>query len=456
MVCGQCGNTNSGEAAHCTGCGSLLVAEPIRYDDQAATVVDYSLAPTRVEALAAVDTEEIPDSDLQPTTALLDTVVQTHTTGSGSNGSKARLTPLSSVHTDPLAQPIAENLLSTRKDSGRGPQDEPQPTDGRLTDTVPHDLMQTARATPEQLAEMVAKSRAEDQPQAETREAPKTDAVAKTTPKPRSAPASPPTQPARGLIRVIMALFGLSLLGIFAAGLLVGGMPGDIIAAVRALPIPQLYLALAGVVLLLAAVLPLPYTVRGALAAALGIAPLVFMLIDWQFDWRRSVTLVAMVLVPAALLHRARHSKTIFARVVIALGIGALLAPLLVPFGGVIPAKQLLTGLQMGPFYQLAPRLYPLVVALLCLLCLLPLLLPRRTGLARLWALALLVYLPVQAWLEVAVSVSSVSEAISSRLTTLTHGLTVFIFLTITAVGLAHIIWSLSGSANRTEVVPSA
>lgn len=454
MVCGQCGNTNPGEAAHCTSCGSRLFAEPIRYDDQAATVVDYSLAPTSIDAVSSIATEEILESEPRPNTALLDTAVQTHTTGNGSNGSKARLAPVASTDTDPQSQAMAEDLLATREDSRPRPHHAPEQTDWPLTDTMPHHLIQTARATPEQLAEMAALSKTPDQPEIERRKAAKTDPVAKPTPRAQPSSPTPPTQPASRLIRVLMALFGLGLLGIFAAGLLVGGMPTDIVATVRALPFRQLYIVLAGVVLLLAAVVPLPYTVRGALAACLGIAPLVLMLIDWQLDWRRSVTLVAMVLVPAALLHRARHHKTVFARVIIAIGILALLAPLLVPAGGVIPVKQLLTGLQLGPFYQLAPRLYPLVVALLCLLCLLPLLLPRRSGLARLWALALLVYLPVQMWLEVAVSVSSVGEAISSRLAMLTHGLAVFAFLTIAAMGLAHVIWSLSGTAKQAEVVP--
>jgi hypothetical protein len=260
--------------------------------------------------------------------------------------------------------------------------------------------------------------------------------------------------PGRRLIRLMMIAFGLLMIGSFALPWIVaGGLPSDIGGALGQLGFAGLYPLAGAVLLLLAALIPLPYSLRALIAAVVSLVALGITASAAAIDWRPVLQLGLLVLLPAALLHRARHRGSILSRMLVILAVGGLLATLLVPAGGSLPLMGMLSAAQTGgSFHSYAQQVYPIVLLPLCALCLFTVVLGRRrSGFSRLWAFLLLLVLPVQVWLGVAVSVYTVSEAFQSQLTTLSQGLITFALLTLGAYGLSQLFWKVSGAGKATR-----
>jgi hypothetical protein len=257
---------------------------------------------------------------------------------------------------------------------------------------------------------------------------------------PRTAPAAAPGKTA---LRVLMILWGLALLGAFAApvvkadGKLV--FSWDLLGSAAGLSLVTLILPAAGGLLcLLAGLIPLPHVLRALIAFLVGAAPLVLGLTAGA-AWQVIVVTAMLVLLPAALMHRARVRGSVLARILVAVGVLGILATFLVPAFGTLPVASLLAGLGALDAPSLVVRLLPLVLILLCLLSLLAFMGRRRTGLSRLWAVLLLLYLPLQALLPVVVRLAGGADFMAS-LGGLVQGLASLGFLVLASSGLGYLL----------------
>lgn len=265
-------------------------------------------------------------------------------------------------------------------------------------------------------------------------------------------------RPGPRFMRLLMALFGLLLLVAFFLPYLQSGSlpwaqagaPGGSARALASLPFARLVEPVAGLILILVALVPLPHPLRAAIALTLGSGAIAAAALRTSADWRHLVTLAALVVLPAALLCRARErrsvlARSVLARVLVLLGGAALLALPFVPTGGSMPLVQMLR--LLSPPLERATGAFPLLLIALSLASLATLIGARRALFPRFWALCLLAYLPARTWLDVAFSVYTAEEAIKTQLGTILTGVSTFIFLTLAAYGAAQLIWQMSGAA---------
>jgi hypothetical protein len=250
-----------------------------------------------------------------------------------------------------------------------------------------------------------------------------------------------PVEPGKGAMRVLMTIGGLLLVGIFcapwgeAAGSLV--FSWDQLKHLGALEfVARIFLGAGGLVFLVAGLLPLPYLLRAITGALLGLVPIGVIVAQGQ-DWRLIVVLVGLVLLPAALFHRWRYRGSLLARILVGVGVAALLATFLVPAGGGVPLIQSFEGLGDASASVIVARLYPLLLFLLSLLSLLAFLGSGSTGLAQLWAVLLILFLPLQGLLTVALGAGSASAF--AILPKLYAAVTLLVCLTLSTLGLSHL-----------------
>jgi hypothetical protein len=211
-----------------------------------------------------------------------------------------------------------------------------------------------------------------------------------------------PLEPGRGLLRALMIVGGLLLVGLFCAP---WGAVGDkLIFSWDTLKhlgslqfVGQIYLVAAGTVLVIAGLLPLPYLLRALIATTIGLVPLVVTALQVE-EWRAITTLGGIVLLSAALYHRARYRDSILARALVGAGVVALLCTLFIPSAKGVPLVLAFEGLAGASGREIVVRLYPLLLLVLCLLSLLAYLGKASTALGGVWATAILFYLPVRGW----------------------------------------------------------
>jgi hypothetical protein len=203
-----------------------------------------------------------------------------------------------------------------------------------------------------------------------------------------------------------------------------------------------LYLGACGVLALAAALLPIPFLARALVGAILGLGALaLFMAAPAAVDWRFVATVSTCFLLPAALLHRWRYRGSLFARLLVAACVLTVLAIQLIPSGGGVPLLALFNALGAGGAATVV-RLWPLLLLLLALLSLLAFLGSGSTGLAQVWAICLLLYLPLQGWLEMLTR----GGPIWAMLQPLSLGLALLVYLTLAAHGLSQIMAAASRS----------
>lgn len=261
---------------------------------------------------------------------------------------------------------------------------------------------------------------------------------------PSPAPSAPLDLPGRTLIRVIMALGGLALIGLFFAPR--GGTDGSLVFSWDLLKgatgqefVVRIYLVAGGLVMLAGALLPLPYLLRALVAFCLGAAPLVLVRVG-QVYWNEWLTVGVLLFLVAALLHRRRFRDSKVARILAFLGFLAVIAVNVVPFKGSIPIVGMFKGLSSISGMGGAVSLLPLYLLLITLLALLMTLRGKgSSGLAGLWALLLIIYLPMQPWLGALAGIISGADPLS-QLPALYNGLSSFIFVLVASYGLSLIL----------------
>jgi len=251
-----------------------------------------------------------------------------------------------------------------------------------------------------------------------------------------------PQEPARGAMRALMAIGGVLLIGLFVApwGEVAGKLifSWDLLKSLSGvLFAKRIYLAAAGVVFLAAALLPLPYLLRALIGLVLGLIPFVLDAINVP-EWRLILLFGSLILLPAALLHRARYRGSVLSRILVGVGVLGILACLLVPEGGSVPLIKVFDGLGDAPASTIVLRLFPLLLLLLALLSLLAFLGSGSTGLARIWAVGLLLFLPLQMWLSTAFQLGS-GKAATHLIPDFYGGLTLLAALVLSAFGLSQL-----------------
>ena len=246
--------------------------------------------------------------------------------------------------------------------------------------------------------------------------------------------------PGRTLIRVIMALGGLLLIGLFFAPW--GGTADapvfswDLLKGASGLDfMVRIYLVAGGLVMLAGALLPLPYLLRALVAFCLGAAPLVLARVG-QVYWNEWLVIGVLLFLVAALLHRRRYQSSLFARILVFLGFLSVVAVNVVPFKGGVPIVGLFKGLSASAGAGMAVTLLPLFLLLITLLAMLMTVRGKGGGLAGLWALLLIVYMPLRFWLSALVGIIGGADPLS-QLPGLYNGLSSFIFILVASYGLS-------------------
>lgn len=262
--------------------------------------------------------------------------------------------------------------------------------------------------------------------------------------KARAAQSEEQAEPGRGIIRILMIIGGLLMIGIFAApwGSTNDGLifSWDLLKAAEGLAfISQIYLAAGGVVLVAGGVIPLPfYLLRAVIAVLLGLVPLVLYVVGAS-QWQSIVLMVVLVMMPAALLHRKRFAGSMLARILVALGVVMVLATMLIPVGGSLPLMAIFSGLGDLSGAALVVRLFPLALLLFSLLSLLVFLGRGSTGLALVWAILLLCYLPLQILLPTVIKLFS-GGSVMILLPQFYSGLSMLIYLLLASYGVSQVL----------------
>ena len=266
-----------------------------------------------------------------------------------------------------------------------------------------------------------------------------------STEAPAEAAATPAgNQPGRVLIRVLMALGGLALIGMFFAPQ--GGTADamifswDILRGAGGMAfISQIYLVAGGLVMLAAALIPLPYLLRALVAILLGVTPLILPRIGAVY-WSGWVTLGVLVFLIAALLHRRRYRGSILARIMVVLGFLAVVAVNVIPMHGAVPVVAVFKSLGSASGIGLVTALLPLYLLLITLLALLMALRGKKSGgLGGLWALLLLLYLPLGPWLGAIGGIIGGASPLA-QLSGLYTGLSMFIFILVASYGISQVL----------------
>lgn len=244
-------------------------------------------------------------------------------------------------------------------------------------------------------------------------------------------------EPARGL-QLLLLLTGILLLGLFCAPWRLSGartFSWEQLPHLDALGFARrIYLVAGGLLFGATALLPLARVVRASMALFFGLLPLLLL---WSGKTLAEVLLgVALLLLPAALLWRARARASRPARLLAALGVAAVLALLLLPRDGALP---LLAGLAAAPttsFPLVLAQLLPFVLLVLALLSLLTFLPRSSSGGVQIWATLLLFYLPTRTWLLASATLATGSVELAG----VYEGLLWLLATACAAVGLAHLL----------------
>ncbi|HVK75002.1 MAG TPA: hypothetical protein VM734_16855 [Kofleriaceae bacterium] len=201
-----------------------------------------------------------------------------------------------------------------------------------------------------------------------------------------AARAGAPVEPYKDTIRIVLIMFGALLLASFVVPLSLDpiGFHWDALSSDKLDGLGKfltVYPAAAGVLALVFGLVPLATVPRGALAAMLGLVPVVLGLVLYlkdakDIEWQTLVAFVgALTLVPGLLLRNVYQSQ-ILPRVLVTVGALCVIVPLLVPSGGGDPpVKALIDGISDAPGKAKVIailKLVPLILAAVSLIAWMP------------------------------------------------------------------------------------
>ena len=196
-----------------------------------------------------------------------------------------------------------------------------------------------------------------------------------------------PVEPYKDGIKIVLIAFGLALL-------IAGALPFSIDPkltfrwdALSAEGVPALakfqliYVGAAAILALVFGLVPLATVPRGALAAMLGLVPIVLALVMYlkdakEIEWQKLVAFGAVVTLVPGLMLRQEYRAQILPRILVTIGALCVIVPLVVPVGGGDPPVATMfeaVGDAPGKLKVVAiVNLLPVVLAVVALLCWLP------------------------------------------------------------------------------------
>jgi hypothetical protein len=205
----------------------------------------------------------------------------------------------------------------------------------------------------------------------------------------------------------------------------------------------QLYGPACGLLWLAAGLLPISFLARALVGSLLALGGLALIMTGPAAqDWRYIAAVAVCFLLPAALFHRWRYRGSLFARALVAACVLTVFAVLLLPRAGAVPLLAIFNDLGGG--VAVVAKLWPLALLLLSLLSLLAFLGSGSTGFVAIWAVCLLLYLPLQTWIGALLGLGSGSPWASVQL--LYSGAALLAYLSLTAQGLSQIMAAVSRS----------
>jgi hypothetical protein len=194
-----------------------------------------------------------------------------------------------------------------------------------------------------------------------------------------AARAKHPIEPWNYSLKIWMFIWGALTLAAFATPVSsdpIGFNWDAILHGEGSAKLPPLIMAAVGLLSVLIASIPMAAAARGVLAAILGLAGLfVPMFLRGMPPWQLLLPFVAMVVLVPGLLARNEYTESLLSRVLVTVGVIALLVPQVIPAGGHIPLVDDVKGLMDAQgIAKLAPALELglLVIAVISLLAWMP------------------------------------------------------------------------------------
>ena len=152
-----------------------------------------------------------------------------------------------------------------------------------------------------------------------------------------------PVEPFKDSIKIVLIAFGALLLAVFAAPMSLDplGFRWDLLSSDKLDALAKfdhVYFAAAGLLALVFGAVPLATVPRGALAAVLGLVPLVLDVVNHvrgpKVEWQVLVMTIGPVTLVAGLLLRSVYRAHMLPRILVTIGAVCVLLPLLIPQGG--------------------------------------------------------------------------------------------------------------------------
>ena len=211
-----------------------------------------------------------------------------------------------------------------------------------------------------------------------------------------AARAGHPIEPWKDSLRIVMFIWGALTLAAFVTPMLIDPVTFNwdaIIHASGTAKLPPLLIAAVGLLSVVIAGIPMAVAPRGILAAVLGLAGIfVPVFLIGMPPWQMLLGLIAMLALVPGLLLRNEYTESLFARILVTLGVVFLLLPLLLPEHGEVPLVAMFKGLldahgkaKIGPALELGL----LVIAVMSLLAWMP---GPATGGAKVFAWLLILW----------------------------------------------------------------
>lgn len=153
-----------------------------------------------------------------------------------------------------------------------------------------------------------------------------------------------PIEPWKDTLRLMMFVWGGVLLAVFATPLTTDPLVFQwdvIIDGDGTAKLAPLIMAGVGLLSLAIAGIPMSPSPRGLIATLLGLAgiltPQILKLADGDVDWQPLVMLVGTLALVPGLFLRSEYRDAMLPRILVTVGVLAVLAPLLIPVDGVVP-----------------------------------------------------------------------------------------------------------------------
>ena len=233
----------------------------------------------------------------------------------------------------------------------------------------------------------------------------------------QAARAGRPIEPWKDSLRLMMFVWGAVLLAAFATPLSTDPLAfnWDIIAnAEGTQKLPPLIMAAVGILSLAIAGIPMSPAPRGIIAALLGLAGiLVPTLLPGLPAWQTLVPLAGAVILIPSLFVRDEYRESALPRILITVGVVAVLLPLLIPVGGHVPLVDRFTNILDAPGKMKVVAILEVAHIAIVVLCLLAWLPAPSSGGAKIFAWILILF-PV-ALLVTAIALSGDFDIITKQ-----------------------------------------